>query len=125
MDAARSHFLDYDELVRIIALRNEVAHNPSADLDWEAFEAALHHCEAELQRLGILLELPTYEYFGEQSAMRNSLSVNVISERTVEFGVRANGRIAMSISRVERLYRSDRGTSTPYGPNGDDVDSTC
>jgi len=96
---------DFDKLKLIKDRRNDLAHESNAWTSWEQLEADISTVDAELQHFGYVGRRPTYEYFGERSAVRGSLLPGVLWEREYRFGLKQDGREIVAFSSVERIMK--------------------
>ena len=87
-------------------LRNDLAHEVSDVISWDALEGDVDVIEGTLQHLGYVGARPKFEVYGERSALRDAPEPNVLGVMDFTFGVRENGTWAAVIRWSKKLLRA-------------------
>ena len=95
------------DVCRIKDRRNELAHEGKKHATWEEVDADLIFIENELQNLGFVGHRPSFEYFGERSAFRDSSEPDVSAERDFKVGLKSEGKVVAEFGWTERLFGSE------------------
>lgn len=93
------------ELSGIREIRNQLAHELSARLTWNALDEAINLVEMELQHLQFVGKRPKIGFFRERSAARNSDDPDVIAIIDYKFGIKTNDEVTMQILFQSKIFR--------------------
>ena len=99
---------DPGEVCRIKDRRNELAHEGNKQATWEEVDADLLFVENELQHLEFVGRRPSFEYFGERLAFRESSEPDASAERDFRVGLKSEGDVVAEFGWTERLFGSEQ-----------------
>lgn len=97
---------NYTSLHDVRDLRNLLAHEGSETTTWDNLNGDLDTVENELQHLGFVGDRPSYEYFGERSAMRECDEPGVAFAQDFRFGIKCNDRVTMDFSFTRKTHNA-------------------
>lgn len=100
----KSSIANYTALHGVRDLRNLLAHEVSETTTWDNLKTDLDTVENELQHLGLVGDRPSYEYFGERSAMRDCDEPGIAFAQDFRFGVKCHDRVTTEISFTRKTH---------------------
>lgn len=94
-----------DECHRIRERRNSIAHDSTSNATWDEIDKDLSILEEELRNLNLIGQRPSYEFYAERSAMRDSEEPNVLFEQDYCFGLKEDNKKRIKVPWTTKLFR--------------------
>jgi len=90
-------------LLTIKDKRNNLAHEATTQVTWNDLDQAVNEIERALQSVGFVGTRPTYEFYAEKSALRESTEPGILFTEDFCYGIKENGKRAIEVSWTSQV----------------------
>lgn len=96
---------NYKDLDRIRDRRNDLGHEIGKRVDWSELDNDVSIIQTELLTLGLIDQVPKYEFWAERSAAKESSNPDAICEQEYSFGLSIDGKRILGYSWIDTLWK--------------------